>query len=121
LGGAAVGAVGGAIVGGTAGAVGGGVGGSVVPVFGTGLGALAGGTGGASEGALVGGSVGSTVGALVGGLICSKPHDSNKTPSNRPKHERGTARKRGSRGPSTHPKYPPRVRPFGWKGPWPPK
>ncbi len=36
------------------------------------------------------------------------------------KHEAGGARDKGARGPSTHPKYPPRKPPTGWKGPWPP-
>ena len=49
-----------------------------------------------------------------------KPHTGNASPSKKPKHQEGQTRRRKSRGPSTHPTSPPRKRPPGWKGPWPP-
>ena len=46
-----------------------------------------------------------------------KPH---RTGKNKGKHQKGEGRRTKSRGPETHPKYPPRKRPKGWKGPWDP-
>ena len=52
---------------------------------------------------------------------CSAGHKSGKSPNKKGKHQRGTARKKGSRSPSTHPQGPPRKRPPNWPGgPWPP-
>ena len=50
-------------------------------------------------------------------------HETNKTESNRNKHEEGQARKERDRGGEKGDKNrsPPRVRPENWKGPWPPR
>jgi RHS repeat-associated protein len=47
-------------------------------------------------------------------------HTKGKRKSTTGKHEKGKGRRVRSRGPGTHPKYPPRKRPKGWKGPWNP-
>ena len=47
-------------------------------------------------------------------------HSKGKRGSTKGVHEAGQGRKKASRGPGTHPKYPPRKRPKGWKGPWTP-
>ncbi|HLY42789.1 MAG TPA: RHS repeat-associated core domain-containing protein [Terracidiphilus sp.] len=49
-----------------------------------------------------------------------KEHDKGKRKSTKGKHEKGQGRRTKSRGPGTHPKFPPRKRPKGWKGPWNP-
>lgn len=59
-------------------------------------------------------------GTMPGPPTNYKPHRGNKSPSRKPKHQEGQTRRRKSRGPSTHPTSPPRKRPPGWKGPWPP-
>jgi RHS repeat-associated protein len=46
-----------------------------------------------------------------------KPHRGG---NNKGKHQEGQRRMKGSRGRGTHPKYPPRKPPKGWKGPWKP-
>jgi RHS repeat-associated protein len=47
------------------------------------------------------------------------PHK-GKTPSKKPKHQKGQGRNKAARGPQTHPKYPPRKPPKGHQGPWTP-
>ncbi len=61
-----------------------------------------------------------TVAPCTAVLLPYKPHKKGKRPSTKGTHEGGQARNKGSRGPGTHPKYPPRTRPPGWRGPWPP-
>jgi RHS repeat-associated protein len=58
-----------------------------------------------------------------GGDDCSNGgHKNNQRPSNREKHEKGDSRRKkdqgGEKGDNT--RRPPRQRPPGWKGPWPP-
>jgi len=65
------------------------------------------------------GDIGSVSPAGPCTVVSYSPHK-KRTPSKKPKHEKGEGRRAGSRGPSTHPKYPPRKRPDGWKGPWTP-
>jgi RHS repeat-associated protein len=102
---------------------GGGIGGAggtlVLPGVGTIGGGAAGFGLGATAGGLFGAGLGSAIGGLIGNIFCAE-HVSNQTPSNLPKHQKGTARKKGSRGTSTHPYRAPRKRPTNWKGPWPP-
>ena len=49
-----------------------------------------------------------------------REHDSNKSPSKKNKHQEGKARKMQDRQGSKGEKLPPRRRPEGWRGPWPP-
>jgi RHS repeat-associated protein len=51
----------------------------------------------------------------------AKEHTSNARPSTEQKHQEGQARKQQDREGSKGQKNPPRKRPDGWKGPWPPK
>jgi RHS repeat-associated protein len=122
---AGLGSVIGAGVGGTVFGTGGGLigvlGGTLVePGGGTFVGGWAGIQIGTTAGTGLGTLVGGTVGALLGNIFCSSEHTSNARPSTKPKHQKGQTRKGKARGPSTHPISPPRVRPPGWKGPWPP-
>jgi hypothetical protein len=48
-------------------------------------------------------------------------HNSNKSPSNRNKHQEGKARKKQDRYGSKGEKLPPRKRPKDWRGSYPPK
>lgn len=48
-------------------------------------------------------------------------HKKNATPSNKSKHESGQARKSQDRNGSKGMSKPPRRKPEGWKGSWPPK
>jgi RHS repeat-associated protein len=119
--GAAIGADIGWALGGGAGTIGGGGFGTIVePGGGTVFGAWLGFELGSTGGALAGGSAGSALGGLLGSVFCSADHKAGARQSTKPKHQKGTGRKKGSRGPSTHPKYPPRKRPLGWTGTWPP-
>ena len=58
----------------------------------------------------------------VNGILEDRVHRKNPTPSNRPRHERGERRKGMDRGreKGDFKRWFPRIRPKGWKGPWPP-
>ena len=107
--------------GGGAGFITGGAAGSLVPVAGTVVGALGGASLGSAGGALAGASLGGALGGALGSIFCSAEHKTGARPSTKPKHQKGQRRKKGARSPSSHPKYPPRTRPDGWTGQWPPK
>jgi hypothetical protein len=53
----------------------------------------------------------------------ARTHRTNRAPSNREKHENGVARRGGDYGGEKGDtnRRPPRKRPRGWKGPWPPR
>lgn len=96
-------------------------------------------------GAAIGGAAAAAAGAAVGWFwgpdtdgggsdwsapMCSTPygdakggHRNNQNPANLPKHERGEANRKRSRGgeKGDSSRRPPRVPPAGHKGPWPPK
>ena len=134
--GAAIGWWGGFALGGISGAAGGTL---VAP----GVGTIGGGFGGATSGSIGGAALGGMLGALLGDVISNLPwgngevptrlidpfplwcaaEHTNDRPSTKDKHEKGKARKRRDRGgeKGDDRRRPPRTRPDGWKGPWPPK
>ena len=54
-------------------------------------------------------------------ILEAAEHTKGARPSTKPKHQKGKARKAADRGGEKGEKMPPRIRPGGWKGPWPPK
>jgi RHS repeat-associated protein len=119
--GALIGGVAGAAVGATVGGFGG-----TLLFSPTGPGALVGGAGGVLAGATAGANAGMLSGAIVGGVhgltTCFKDHSKGPRRSTKERHQAGRGRRQKDRGgeKGDERRRPPRNRPDGWKGPWPP-